>query len=454
MIIKKNWLYEQPKENETLVKHAPTVFKTYPGKGYCYSGDYQGYISTEDYLILQGLNPHEWPKKNCPGQGHFYNHEIEGYLPEGETGRTLGIVPSPKTVLDPNAQAEIERLMVELKTDFKGNIFEEVLNYPKTLYLQRDGFWGVYDCEAFRLVAKDSNLKLSGTTFVPGQYQVLQPSFKLKTPLIDGKLFSQVLALFRYYVNQGHQGVTEVMVQFYWDSNAKEYFIECPRQVVSGGHIEYCKHEYSQTAADCKCCKALGEPKPEEFHNPRIEQDGVIKVLDIHSHNTMSAFFSGVDDADEKGTQFYGVIGNISPTEYKDSFRMGVNGQHDKIERKYIIDESTIDETLGFPEEWLAKVHLQSAAPITILGGNGAWDSEDYYNNSQNQGLLNDWRRQYTNRGGSYPAQQPQYWLEHYMDLAFKEVHDEKDLRAMLNTLLKDQKWRRQIIRHIKSQHI
>ena len=35
-------------------------------------------------------------------------------------------------------------------------------------------------------------------------------------------------------------------------------------------------------------------------------------VASIHSHNRMPAFFSSIDDADEKGKKLYGVFGNLS----------------------------------------------------------------------------------------------------------------------------------------------
>ncbi len=34
-------------------------------------------------------------------------------------------------------------------------------------------------------------------------------------------------------------------------------------------------------------------------------------VCELHSHHTMPAFFSGVDDADEQGFRFYAVIGRV-----------------------------------------------------------------------------------------------------------------------------------------------
>lgn len=53
---------------------------------------------------------------------------------------------------------------------------------------------------------------------------------------------------------------------------------------------------------------------------------GFFVVCDIHSHNTMPAFFSSVDNADEIGTQLYGVIGNVDHDDVSVKFRVGCEG--------------------------------------------------------------------------------------------------------------------------------
>lgn len=53
---------------------------------------------------------------------------------------------------------------------------------------------------------------------------------------------------------------------------------------------------------------------------------GFFVVCDIHSHNTMPAFFSSVDNTDEIGTQLYGVIGNVDHDDVSVKFRVGCEG--------------------------------------------------------------------------------------------------------------------------------
>lgn len=85
--------------------------------------------------------------------------------------------------------------------------------------------------------------------------------------------------------------------------------------------------------------------------------------------DTMGAFFSGTDDADEKETRVFGVFGklNTGACEYK--FRVSVGGQHVPIELEEIFTDSFIESSIltPFPEEWLTKVVERTAvtAPMT-----------------------------------------------------------------------------------------
>lgn len=58
---------------------------------------------------------------------------------------------------------------------------------------------------------------------------------------------------------------------------------------------------------------------------------GVIQVCEIHSHNTMPAFFSKTDDADEQYTGIFGVIGNLDKDVPTMRFRVGMDGVFKEI---------------------------------------------------------------------------------------------------------------------------
>jgi PRTRC genetic system protein A len=49
-------------------------------------------------------------------------------------------------------------------------------------------------------------------------------------------------------------------------------------------------------------------------------------VIDLHSHGTLSAFFSETDDEDEQGLRFYAVIGQVDRDCPQIAVRVGVYG--------------------------------------------------------------------------------------------------------------------------------
>ena len=68
-------------------------------------------------------------------------------------------------------------------------------------------------------------------------------------------------------------------------------------------------------------------------------------VLTIHSHNTMSAFFSKVDDADESvGFGIYGVVGKLDLETPQMRFRVCINGDFLEIplEQLFEIERSDL----------------------------------------------------------------------------------------------------------------
>lgn len=61
-------------------------------------------------------------------------------------------------------------------------------------------------------------------------------------------------------------------------------------------------------------------------------------TVDLHSHNSMGAFFSGTDNADEQGFRFYCVIGRIDTLQPEIAVRAGVYGHHWPVPALTIFD--------------------------------------------------------------------------------------------------------------------
>lgn len=62
-------------------------------------------------------------------------------------------------------------------------------------------------------------------------------------------------------------------------------------------------------------------------------------VIDLHSHNSMPAFFSDTDDADEQGLRFYVVIGRIDTDTPEIRCRVGVYGHFLAVPADMIFDD-------------------------------------------------------------------------------------------------------------------
>jgi PRTRC genetic system protein A len=70
----------------------------------------------------------------------------------------------------------------------------------------------------------------------------------------------------------------------------------------------------------------------------RFDDDGDA-VIDLHSHNSMPAFFSATDDADEQGLRFYAVIGRIDTDQPQIRVRVGVYGHFLDVPADMIFDD-------------------------------------------------------------------------------------------------------------------
>lgn len=123
---------------------------------------------------------------------------------------------------------------------------------------------------------------------VIGVETVLTPGVHLKLPRIPFEMLRQTVAFFKEVCDKRNNA--EAFVRIWWNRVEERFEIRCPEQRVSGGSVNH-SDDFDQDASG----------------------DWLI-VMDIHSHNTMGAFWSGVDDADEKKApegRLFGVIGKV-----------------------------------------------------------------------------------------------------------------------------------------------
>ena len=171
--------------------------------------------------------------------------------------------------------------------------------------------------EIGRFVTKARNTKGLST---------VRAGFTPALPAIPYAVICQVITFFKSFMNAGHE--TEALVNVYWDKELSLYHVHAPKQMVS---------------------KCQVEAQPADIDPTRY-----IHVMEIHSHNTMAAKFSPTDDADEKATRLYMVIGRLNQLFPEISVRIASGGSFVEIDPLSVFD----GDYVGFPAEWLENITI------------------------------------------------------------------------------------------------
>ncbi len=161
-------------------------------------------------------------------------------------------------------------------------------------------------------------------------FQQIRAGFTPALPLIPLSLIGSIASFFRSFMLENEE--YEALALIYWDTLERRFFAYVPKQTVCKEHIE----------ADMRDCPYDDDPR-------------YIRYADIHSHNSMEAFFSGVDDMDERGTGLYLVMGELNRFFPALKARISCGGSFVDI------DPATVIEGLacGFPQEWAKNVTCQ-----------------------------------------------------------------------------------------------
>ena len=159
-------------------------------------------------------------------------------------------------------------------------------------------------------------------------FQAVAAGFTPALPLIPLSLMRQIIAFFRSFMAE-HGQEYEALVLIYWDKRKEEYLAYVPKQNVSKAGIHASLQE-----------------------NPYDDESRYIHYADIHSHNSMEAFFSSIDDADERGTGIYMVLGHLDHFYPEIAAHICCGGSFVDI------DPGTVVEGLEepFPPEWCTEV--------------------------------------------------------------------------------------------------
>lgn len=178
-----------------------------------------------------------------------------------------------------------------------------------------------------------------------------EEGIKLVIPKIPFKYWYMVWSFYRD-INEEHGA--EAAVLFYWNDGNKK-IEEMPKGVVreygdgllvDGKLIIYVPKQDNNGAST----KYYGD----EMRSWLDANTSVL--LDTHSHNSMSAFFSGTDDANEKRFQFYAVYGKVG-TENEFILRYRYLDQWSSVDVGELFTEGVVPKGIKgdstYPKEWL-----------------------------------------------------------------------------------------------------
>lgn len=238
-----------------------------------------------------------------------------------------------KNTISKEKEVALQKLMV-------GHFIENIPDdcSKKVCYiLQGNGLWERRINKLGTFTTQLHNFK------IPGLNENYKEDWELNVPLIPASILVQIVSFFRK-INRTYD--SEVFVQVFYDFNEKAYKAHVPSQVVSGASVNY--------------------RNDNDFQN----DPNMLLVFEVHSHNTMGAFFSGIDDRDEKSDRFYGVIGKLNNYYPEMLIRLSVGGKRMSVDVDEIFDLAD-DQTFAevFPAEWMSKVSKQRFKARTYRSG-------------------------------------------------------------------------------------
>lgn len=143
------------------------------------------------------------------------------------------------------------------------------------------------------------------------------------------KLFDEIIQFFKA-VMEVLRTEDEAMAHILWNKE-KGYHIGIPTQKVSKASVNYVF----------------------DHINP-----GDVIVVDIHSHNTMGAFFSGTDNNDDRRMiGFSGVVGKLKDREPETKWRFNIMERNFEVKMEDIF-EVPAAKAVDIPQDWLSKVEV------------------------------------------------------------------------------------------------
>ena len=170
-----------------------------------------------------------------------------------------------------------------------------------------------------------------GTFIAPvsqiAELDIIRAGFHMNLPRLPAAKLAEIVSFFRRVCAEHHSHM-EALVNVYWDHAEQKYLLHVPKQHATAVSVE-------TDLAD------------------RPDESRYLHVMEVHSHNMMSARFSKVDDQDEQATRLYMVIGRLDRYYPEIRCRFACGGQHVEIPAEQICERTDVP----FSTAWLTAVH-------------------------------------------------------------------------------------------------
>ncbi len=164
----------------------------------------------------------------------------------------------------------------------------------------------------------------------------IRAGFTPALPLIPKEIMGQIISFFRCLMKETAE--YEALAYVYWDRQEQEFVVFVPRQATT-------KASVYTTMTD-----------------NTLPEDRYLLYADVHSHNSMPAKFSPVDDKDEKATRLYVVIGDLNKFFPSITARVSCGGTYMEID-PHLVVESVGEE---FPAGWLDQIKRISISEVKL----------------------------------------------------------------------------------------
>ena len=179
----------------------------------------------------------------------------------------------------------------------------------------------------------------------------VRAGFTPALPLVPMELLAQIISFFRCCMTGPEE--FEALAHILWDKQEQEFVVRVPEQTVTKAHIDA------------------------ELSRDDLPEERYLHYIDIHSHNSMEAKFSSVDDNDERATRIYIVVGRLDKFFPDITVRMSCGGTY------LTLPPGCVLESFGavFPAEWRTQVKLLRRSvppvlrPMTGTPGEKLWEA-------------------------------------------------------------------------------